>query len=267
MARFYVPLDVNYQLDDKIMCAGHVAECLYVRALAYAKRAGTEGRIKHSQLRALALGLPGQPPKHAAALVGVGLWEAVGDEYYITGWLNHNLTNAALIEQKAMIRRKSILGNHKRHHVAKGVTDDDCEICSPPHGEQNISPRGGQTLPIEENRTEPKKNRTELNRTEPKRNETSSSPGEPDTDHGLPANDDDDGKDFVRAINILVEHKAYMNPPDNRVPWELTTNRNTISENGDEIRRELAKGKTPVEAAGVVLKSRSLAELAERQLP
>lgn len=162
MARFFVPLDVNYQLDDKIMSAGHVAECLYIRALAYCKRAGMEGHIKSSQLRALALGLPGQSAKHADTLVEVGLWDTTAEGYYIAGWLNHNMSNGELAEQKAMIRRKSIAGNHKRHHLAKGVVDDDCELCSPPNREPQTSQRGAETL-ARRRRTEdePKTNRTE----------------------------------------------------------------------------------------------------------
>ena len=146
MARFFVPLDVNYQLDDKIMSAGYVAECLYVRALAYCKRAGTEGRIKRSQLRALALGLPGRPAKHADVLVEVGLWGTDDDGYRISGWLNHNLSNDQMTEQKAKIRVKSIAGNHKRHHVAKGVVDEDCELCNPPTGERETSQQGEEML-------------------------------------------------------------------------------------------------------------------------
>jgi hypothetical protein len=160
MGRFFVPLDVNYQLDDKIMSAGYVAECLYVRALAYCKRAGMEGHIKNSQLRALALGLPSQPAKHANTLVEVGLWDRTSEGYYIAGWLNHNLSNGELAEQKAKIRAKSIAGNHKRHHVAKGVVDDDCELCSPPSGEHQVSQRGTKNLATEEE-DEQKTNRTE----------------------------------------------------------------------------------------------------------
>lgn len=171
MARFFVPLDVNYQMDDKIMCAGPLAECLYVRSLAYAKRAGTEGRIQTNQLRALALGLPGAAAKHATKLVEAELWERRDNGWYIVGWLNHNLTNAELAEQKANIRKRSTAGNHKRHHLAKGVVDEDCELCNAPNGEATTLPKssnvGTKTVATEE---EQKKNRTEhelkKNRTE-----------------------------------------------------------------------------------------------------
>lgn len=164
MARFFVPLDVNYQFDEKIVCAGHVAECLYVRGLAYAKRAATEGRLHRGHLAALTLGLPGKPDKHADALVNQGLWEPTADGWYISGWLKHNLSNTALVEQKAKIKAKSIAGNHKQHHTQKGITDPDCELCNPPNREPEPSPQGAPQGPNRrrtEDEEEPKTNRTE----------------------------------------------------------------------------------------------------------
>lgn len=258
MTRFFVPLDVNYQLDDKIMSAGHVAECLYVRALAYSKRAGTEGRIKQAQLRALALGLPGQPLKHATGLVDVGLWEAIGADWYITGWLNHNLSNAALAEQKAKIRAKSIAGNHKRHHVAKGVTDDDCELCNPPYGDSSSSQQGQKSLATEE------EDEQKTNRTEDEHEHEEKSSSSPRDSHAVTDRQDDD--DFHKTIRILVEAKARDHPPTNRKAWEMTTIPTTITEDGDTIRAQLAAGNTPVQAAGYVLKSQRKAELAAGKL-
>lgn len=262
MTRFYVPLDVNYQLDDKIMCAGHVAECLYIRSLAYAKRAGTEGSLKRSQLPALALGLPGRPAKHADTLVNVGLWDLDdgGGGWYITGWLNHNLSNADLAEQKAKIKAKSIAGNHKRHHVDKGIVDVDCELCRPPTGEPsnlpNGSHRGKKTLPIEE-----EQKLTESNRTEDKSSSSSTGSGKPRNGRRP-----DDDELFLKTINILVESKARDHPPRDRDAWEPVTRADLIATKGDQVRAEIALGSSPLAAAATILHSQAKAELAAGRL-
>lgn len=162
MARFYVPLDVNYQTDHKILSAGHIAECLYVRGLAAAKRSTSEGQIRHSQLPVLALGLPGKPAKHAAKLVEVGLWDEVEGGWYIAGWLKHNMTNDDLAEQKLKYKARSQAANHKKYHVGRGVAEPECELCfPPPNKEPQSSLEGHETL-----LTEYELNSTELNSTE-----------------------------------------------------------------------------------------------------
>lgn len=163
MSRFFVPLDVNYQMDDKLMCAGPLAECIYVRALAFSKRASTEGRIRRAHLRVLGVGIR-NATRHAEILVECGLWTTDGDGWYIVGWLNHNLSNDALTEEKARKRALSIAGNHKRHHVAKGVTDDDCELCHPPKTGTETLPhdsRTGQKTVAREDEQKTKTNRRE----------------------------------------------------------------------------------------------------------
>lgn len=210
MARFYVPLDVNYQMDDKLMCAGPLAECIYVRALAYSKRATTEGRIRQAHLRVLGAGIR-HAEKHVAALVEVGLWDPTEDGWYIVGWLNHNLSNDALTEEKARKRALSIAGNHKRHHVARGIKDDDCELCSPPVREQEHLPQssrtGTRTPPITVAR-EDEQNRTE-DEDEQKRKESSSS----ESDLQPPANKPEaEEEDLIsKALTIVAEKVTKLN--------------------------------------------------------
>jgi len=126
------------------LSAGVLAECIYVRALAYSKRATTEGRIRRAHLRILGAGIR-RAEEQVRLLVQVGLWEETDDGWYIVGWLNHNLSNEALTEEKARKRALSIAGNHKRHHVARGIKDDDCELCHPPVREPETVPQSSRT--------------------------------------------------------------------------------------------------------------------------
>ena len=73
MARLYVPLDVEFATNDRILAAGPLASYLYVCSLAHAKRQGDrdrrEGFVNAGALRVLTIGFPGKPEKYAQALV------------------------------------------------------------------------------------------------------------------------------------------------------------------------------------------------------
>ena len=141
--RLYVPLDVEFATDPKILDAGPLAAYLYVCSLAYCKRSDEAGNIHRAQLRVLALGLPGRPQQYADALVKVGLWAETPEGWQIPSWLKHNLSPDQLEESKARAKAKSELGNHRRHHEQKGVKVSDCSLCYP----DDTSPRGTSTLP------------------------------------------------------------------------------------------------------------------------
>jgi hypothetical protein len=154
VGRFYVPLDVNYQMDPKILAAGASAECLYVRGLALCKRGATEGQVHSKQLQALALGLPGAPMKLARALVDAGLWVETGTGWYVVGWLKHNMSNEALTDHKARVRARSVAGNHQRHHVDTGRFDPNCELCNAPSKDNIDVPSKDETVVPTDNERE-----------------------------------------------------------------------------------------------------------------
>ena len=141
--RLYVPLDVEFATDPKILAAGPLAAYLFVCALAYCKRSDKPGEVHAEQLRVLALGLPGKPKQYADTLVRVGLWTTTDDGWAIPSWLAHNLSPDQLEERKASAKAKSELGNHRRHHEQKGVKVSDCALCYPDDG----SPQGTSTVP------------------------------------------------------------------------------------------------------------------------
>lgn len=118
----YVPLSVNYAHDEAIRRAGYMAELLYIRALAYAKRTNTSGFVPAYDLEVVAIGLRGTR-KAVQKLVEVGLWEAVDDGWIIRSWHRWNADAEA-------VSAGGRLGNHKRWHRNRGVTDPNCEHCT-----------------------------------------------------------------------------------------------------------------------------------------
>jgi hypothetical protein len=231
MARFYVPLDVNYQMDDKILSAGVLAECIYVRALAYSKRATTEGRIRRAHLRILGAGIR-RAEEQVRLLVQVGLWEETDDGWYIVGWLNHNLSNDALTEEKARKRALSIAGNHKRHHVARGIKDDDCELCHPPVREPESLPQTSRTgslnAPISLAREdEQKTNRTE---DEQKRKEEKASSSSSDLQQPVDNPEDEEDGFILDAMTIVAQRVC-----DQRRPADPFAYAKTITFDRDRI--------------------------------
>lgn len=206
MARLYVPLDVEFATDPKILEAGHTAAYLYICSLAYCKRASdNEGQIHRAQLRVLTLGLPGKPEKLAQTLVDVGLWEPTLDGWQIPAWLKHNLSAAQLAQRKADQLAKSIRGNHIRHHVEKNATAADCPLCYPP----DTSPQGQNPLPAGTKKSPEGKEKGEGERREREREgkekgSASSSSHNPNP-VTTPAADDDDG---MLRIEFLIEQIA-----------------------------------------------------------
>jgi hypothetical protein len=126
MVTLYVPLDVNYFEDDKIIRAGPLAELLYVRSLAFAKRNGSDGRITLEQLRYITDGIPNRH-RYVTRLTQVGLWEVNGDGWYIAAWLKRNPKAAEVHQVRS---RAGLAGNHRRWHVGPdGVPSHTCELC------------------------------------------------------------------------------------------------------------------------------------------
>lgn len=121
MPSLFVPLDVNYAEDDKIIDAGPMAELLYVRALAFAKRARSDGYIAASQLSTVAARIP-RYRVHAERAVEVGLWERNGTGLYIRAWLKRNPP----VEDETAA---GVEGAHRRWHLKRNQPNPDCPRC------------------------------------------------------------------------------------------------------------------------------------------
>lgn len=107
MARsLYVPVDVNFGDDPKVLEAGPDAEFVYLRSLLLAKRIGGDGHIHRAHLFRLASDLTAVQTGEttvadiAGVLVKVGLWVEVPDGWQIAAWLKHNPSDAELEESR-----------------------------------------------------------------------------------------------------------------------------------------------------------------------
>lgn len=126
----FVPLDVDYQDDEKIIAAGALAELLYVRGLAFAKKGRKDGLIYVAQLPRLTLGIPGASFKHAERLVNVGLWSVVSEGWVITAWRKRNRSASSIDAEANSKRMGALKANHTRWHH-DGIRSDDCPFCDP----------------------------------------------------------------------------------------------------------------------------------------
>lgn len=124
----FVPLDVNYLRDRSIRQAGPTAELLFIRSLAYARGAQTDGFVPDYDLELVTVGVR-NGARHVAALVREGLWIPADGGWTIRSWTKWNGTKEQVETLSAERAAAGKLGTHKQHHLAKGVTNPDCEHC------------------------------------------------------------------------------------------------------------------------------------------
>lgn len=142
MAKLFVPLDVDWASDDKILAAGPVASYLFLASLGFAKRTMSDGRIARAQLLAIAPGVP-NAAKHAATLVEVGLWNVTSEGWTIPSWLKSNPSRAHIEAASELASENGVRGNHIKHHVNEGKPSSKCKLCV----EERLIEKSGQARP------------------------------------------------------------------------------------------------------------------------
>ena len=131
MSTLYVPLDVEFDSDDKLILAGPMAELLYVRGLAFAKRTMSNGDITRAQLAVVGRGIP-SAAKHAARLVETGAWSATASGFHIAAWLKRNKSVDDITREREGKKAASIKANHERWHVGPDSKPSvTCPLCHP----------------------------------------------------------------------------------------------------------------------------------------
>lgn len=127
----FVPLDVEYSYDDKIMEAGDpLAELVYVRALCFAKKnPQANGEFTRAQLVAFAHGIAA-PAKRAEKLEKSCALVATERGWRIAGWLKRNKSGQEIAAAAEMASAMGIEGNHLRWHVGDdGKPSAKCPLC------------------------------------------------------------------------------------------------------------------------------------------
>lgn len=91
--RIYVPLDVTFFDDGKVVAAGEGAAWLYLNMMGKAKQLDSDGLMTEAQIERLRIR---GWRRRLDALVAVGLVEqTLPGTYVIAGWLNWNESKAA----------------------------------------------------------------------------------------------------------------------------------------------------------------------------
>jgi hypothetical protein len=126
MSGLFVPLNVSYYLDEKLLGVGPLAELLYVRSLAFCKAQSTQGAFTTQQLRTFGAKITHLRVQERA-LVAQKLWEPTETGWFITAWFNHNPTNDEIHNARSTAGQ---MGNHRRWHLPPdGTASPDCKFC------------------------------------------------------------------------------------------------------------------------------------------
>lgn len=105
----YVPLDVNFPDDDKVIAVGLEGAGLYAQALCVAKRLEKDGRLSWAHLRRL-----GAADELIESLITVGLLSEDDDGLWITAWLAHNLSQDEIDEKRSSDAKRKRLSRKNR---------------------------------------------------------------------------------------------------------------------------------------------------------
>jgi len=110
MKGLFVPIDVNFPIDPKVVRVSAAAKLTYLQSLMLAKQLLTDGRLEAKHLyHALDPEHVPQAAEIAAELVAAGLWEECEDGWMIPAWLKHNKP-AREVEHDAASKRQA--GQH-----------------------------------------------------------------------------------------------------------------------------------------------------------
>lgn len=134
----FLPVDVEFMEDDKIAEAGEAAGWLYLAMCLRSKQLASDGYLTARQVERLPVT---DTRPRLEALLAVGLVEAMEDNRVrVVAWERHNSTAAAITEKSKKKAAGAALGNHRRWHEAKGVSDPSCDHCaiSTPIGTESV---------------------------------------------------------------------------------------------------------------------------------
>jgi hypothetical protein len=113
----------------KVVGLSHAAFRLYIESICWCGRQLTDGKVPAAAMRRMG----GWSPAAIKELAAAGLFE-MGE---VAHWLIHDYTeHQRTADEVAQYRKAKKLagttGNHERWHLARGLRDPDCELCSVP---------------------------------------------------------------------------------------------------------------------------------------
>jgi hypothetical protein len=122
----FVPLDVNWVDNPKVIAVGLDGAGLHATAMCVAKRLETDGVLHRSQLVRL-----GATAELIDRLITERLFDDLGDgRIEVHGWLDRNPSQAAIAADRTAKRVAAKRGNHERWGHTGPV--ETCSTCNPP---------------------------------------------------------------------------------------------------------------------------------------
>lgn len=149
--RLFLPLDVSYFDDDRVVELSDAAQLLDLRAMTLLKRLDCHGVLSKRQLTRIAPESGGDFDPMMEELLESGLWAKEGRSFARGGW---GVWNTPETDVEAMSKGGEH-GNHLRWHVERGISKDGCQFCiAPESGGESGGDRGAN--PKEEKSREEK---------------------------------------------------------------------------------------------------------------
>lgn len=134
-------VDDSFHSHPKVLATPPAALGLWVVAGAWSSANLTEGYVPDHALPRL---LPDATPL-ARKLVASGLWRRERGGYRFHDWIAYNPTRSEATAARDKMASGGAIGNHRRWHVAKGVTDDRCAYCQ--HKQDRVPDRPPDQVP------------------------------------------------------------------------------------------------------------------------
>lgn len=122
-------MDDSWGTHPKVQACSPLARLLWVYGGLYCAQHLTDGTIPKATTPLL-LASSGAARKHPAELVAAGLWDDDGDAYTVRSWHEYQPSRDDVEAVKEKRRAAGVEANHKRWHVAKGVTSKSCPHCA-----------------------------------------------------------------------------------------------------------------------------------------
>lgn len=103
--RLFLPLDVTFFDDDRIIAVGDGAALLYLAMCLRVKSLGTDGRLSEGQISRLGRARWKTELKRLAAVEAV-LWDAETLTWYVAAWFGHNEAVSEIEKRRAADRKR-----------------------------------------------------------------------------------------------------------------------------------------------------------------
>ncbi len=125
--RTYIRLHDGMPDHPKVVGLSHAAFRLYVESICWCGRHLTDGKVPAAAMKRMG----GWSPTAIKELAAAGLLETGdGPEWLIHDYTEHQRTAEEVAGYRKAKKLAGVTGNHERWHLARGLRDPDCDLCS-----------------------------------------------------------------------------------------------------------------------------------------